>query len=510
MKKWRIILPVAIAAGFWACGDENSTASECVTEQCLIEKYGQYNADSANAANQQNPNGDSIPSLLDPNSPLGPNTLVDPNNPQIPNEPASSSDTGIPQPESSDAAPIVGSSSSHHHWGSSSSEATLTESSSSEAAVVNPGDTFKEDFRDECPVTNIPNIGANAKLPDPFTMFDGSAVTTKDRWKCRREEIAALLEKVELGEKPRNPEKVEGSYSGGSLKVTVTDKGKTLSFSVKISGAGTKDTPKPAIIGFSGGSLDYSGLNVATISFNQDNVTPEKPRGSGEFYNMYGSNHSAGSLIAWAWGISRLIDALEKTPEAGIDVHHLGVTGCSRLGKGAAVAGAFDARIALVIPQESGSGGASNWRSAAKDSEAQPLSHACQEAAWFRSSLCNYGNRINDLPTDHHYLTGMVAPRALLVLDNTGWVWLGEGSSYANAMSTVEIFKALGAEKDFTYSKAANHMHCSFPVENKDELTAFVKKYLFDDKTQNTGKIEAKGVSYNAADWQDWTTPTLN
>ena len=510
MKKWRIILPVAIAAGFWACGDENSTASECVTEQCLIEKYGQYNADSANAANQQNPNGDSIPSLLDPNSPLGPNTLVDPNNPQIPNEPASSSDTGIPQPESSDAAPIVGSSSSHHHWGSSSSEATLTESSSSEAAVVNPGDTFKEDFRDECPVTNIPNIGANAKLPDPFTMFDGSAVTTKDRWKCRREEIAALLEKVELGEKPRNPEKVEGSYSGGSLKVTVTDKGKTISFSVKISGAGTKDTPKPAIIGFSGGSLDYSGLNIATISFNPDVVAPEATRGKGRFYDIYGSNHSAGSLIAWAWGISRLIDALEKTPEAGIDVHHLAVTGCSRLGKAALVAGAFDARIALVIPQESGSGGASNWRSAAKDSEAQPLSHACQEAAWFRSSLCNYGNRINDLPTDHHYLTGMVAPRALLVLDNTGWVWLGEGASYANAMSTVEIFKALGAEKDFTYSKAANHMHCSFPVENKDELTAFVKKYLFDDKTQNTGKIEAKGVSYNAADWQDWTTPTLN
>ena len=200
----------------------------------------------------------------------------------------------------------------------------------------------------------------------------------------------------------------------------------------------------------------------------------------------------------------------ERMREAGIDVHHLAVTGCSRLGKAALVAGAFDARIALVIPQESGSGGASNWRSAAKDSEAQPLSHACQEAAWFRSSLCNYGNRINDLPTDHHYLTGMVAPRALLVLDNTGWVWLGEGASYANAMSTVEIFKALGAEKDFTYSKAANHMHCSFPAENKDELTAFVKKYLFDDKTQNTGKIEAKGVSYNAADWQDWTTPTLN
>lgn len=518
MKKWRIILPAAfIAAGFWACGDDNSTAStECVTEQCLIDKYGSFNADSANAANQQNPvdtgaasQGQDAPFNGDPaTNPYG--TPADTSGAGVlSQDPTLQSSSGNLSPESSDALRAE-SSSSHKHHASSFSEASLTESSSSEAAVVNPGGTFKEHFRDECPVASIPKIGSNPKLPDPFTAFDGSKVTTKAQWKCRREEIAALLEKVELGEKPRNPEKVEGSYSGGSLKVTVTDKGKTLSFSVKISGAGTKDTPKPAIIGFSGGSLDYSGLNVATISFNQDNVTPEKPRGSGEFYNMYGSNHSAGSLIAWAWGISRLIDALEKTPEAGIDVHHLAVTGCSRLGKAALVAGAFDARIALVIPQESGSGGASNWRSAAKDSEAQPLSHACQEAAWFRSSLCNYGNRINDLPTDHHYLTGMVAPRALLVLDNTGWVWLGEGASYANAMSTVEIFKALGAEKDFTYSKAANHMHCSFPAENKDELTAFVKKYLFDDKTQNTGKIEAKGVSYNAADWQDWTTPTLN
>ncbi|MBR6833910.1 MAG: hypothetical protein IKM81_11085 [Fibrobacter sp.] len=529
MKKRKWIIPVAIvAAGFWACGDDNNTAStECVTEQCLIDKYGEFNADSANAANQQNPGNDSAAANQnpdDPNNPLGqnnpedpnnpqdPNQPEDPNNPQNPNEPVSSSDTGAQQPGSSDAnQPVESSSSHHHHWGSSSSVADSDISSSSEKEIIppTPGNDFKEHFRDECPVASIPKIGSNPKLPDPFTAFDGSKVTTKAQWKCRREEISALLEEVELGEKPRNPEKVEGSYSGGSLKVTVTDKGKTISFSVKISGAGTKDAPKPAIIGFSGGSLDYSGLNIATISFNPDDVAPEKTRGSGRFYDIYGSNHSAGAMIAWAWGVSRVIDALEKTPEAGIDVHHLGVTGCSRLGKGAAVAGAFDARIALVIPQESGSGGASNWRSAAKDSEAQPLSHACQEAAWFRSSLCNYGNRINDLPTDHHYLTGMVAPRALLVLDNTGWVWLGEGASYANAMSTVEIFKALGAEKDFTYSKAANHMHCSFPAENKDELTAFVKKYLFDDKTQNTGKIEAKGVSYNAADWQDWTTPTL-
>lgn len=505
-------MPVAVAIGFWACGDDNNTAStECVTEQCLIEKYGAFNADSANAVNQQNP--DNIPvdqqNPQDQNNPLeGSSDSSIPFN-QGQQEPVSSSaEESVPESSSESMLPTE-SSSSHHHHLSSSSKADSIESSSSETTTPEPGDTFKEDFRDECPVSSIPNIGSNAKLPDPFTMFDGSPVTTKDQWKCRREEIAALLEKVELGEKPRNPEKVEGSYSGGTLTVKVTDKGNSISFSVKISDAGTKDKPKPAIIGFGGGSLDYSGLNIASISFNPDDMAPESSRGSGNFYKLYGSNHSAGALIAWAWGVSRVIDALIATPEAGIDVHHLGVTGCSRWGKGALVAGAFDARIALVIPQESGSGGASNWRSAAKDSEAQPLSSACTEAPWFRASLCDYKNDVTKLPTDHHYLTGMAAPRGLLVLDNTGWVWLGEGASYANAMSTVEIYKALGAEKDFTYSKAGNHMHCSFPAENKDELTAFVKKYLFDDASQNTGKIEAKGVSYNAKDWQDWTTPNL-
>ena len=81
MKNWKYLMPMAVAIGFWACGDENNTAAtECVTEQCLIEKYGAFNADSANAANQQNPNGDSIPSVLDPNNPLDP-PPVDPNNP---------------------------------------------------------------------------------------------------------------------------------------------------------------------------------------------------------------------------------------------------------------------------------------------------------------------------------------------------------------------------------------------------------------------------------------------
>ena len=62
-------------------------------------------------------------------------------------------------------------------------------------------------------------------------------------------------------------------------------------------------------------------------------------------------------MTAWVWGVSRIIDALELSPRANINLNKLAVTGCSRDGKGALMAGAFETRIALTIPQESGSGG---------------------------------------------------------------------------------------------------------------------------------------------------------
>lgn len=85
--------------------------------------------------------------------------------------------------------------------------------------------------------------------------------------------------------------------------------------------------------------------------------------------------------------VSRIIDALETT-NTGIDLSRLAVTGCSRNGKGALVAGAFDRRIALVIPQESGSGGAGCWRISddmlARGMDTQTASEIVQENVWFR------------------------------------------------------------------------------------------------------------------------------
>lgn len=409
----------------------------------------------------------------------------------------------------------------------SSSSEIVAFSSSSEEVAVNHAPAFREDYRDECTIGNIPTSVNNAKLPDPFTTLAGSRISTKDEWKCRREEIGAMYEKIMYGDKPRNPEKVEGSMSGTTFTVKVTDKGKSASFSVTINGAGTKDKPKPAMIGFGGGFMGNGcgslgdallGLDIAQIIFNPDNVAPENSRGSGKFYDIYGSNASTGTIMAWAWGVSRLIDALEKTPEAGIDVKHLGITGCSRWGKGSLAVGAFDTRIALTIPQESGSGGASLWRVGAQVNRqkgkqfVQGLNSAGSEGNWMRTSFKNYDGKENTLPFDQHMLVAMVAPRPLLIIDNAGQEWLGEVPSNYCGQASKEVFDALGVSENYTYSQEGGHAHCSLPNGQFDEVKDFINKFLL-GKDVKTGKIDytknSERINWNKSDWIDWTTPTL-
>ena len=58
--------------------------------------------------------------------------------------------------------------------------------------------------------------------------------------------------------------------------------------------------------------------------------------------------------MAWAWGVSRIIDVIEQSDGSILKADAMGVTGCSRFGKGAFVVGVFDQRIALTMPIESG------------------------------------------------------------------------------------------------------------------------------------------------------------
>ena len=369
-------------------------------------------------------------------------------------------------------------------------------------------------------LADLPNI---AELPDPFLSLDGTRITRADQWACRRVEIAAQAETYELGAKPAKPASVTGAFDAGKITVTAGENGKTVSFAATITppttGVGTP--PYPAMIGIGGisiGSTQLADMGVATITFPNDTVAQQmsgSSRGRGVFYDLYGSDHTAGAMMAWAWGVSRLIDALEQTTAtAQIDTARLGVTGCSRNGKGALIAGAFDERIALTIPQESGSGGAASWRVSdaqyASGTVVQTLWEIVTENVWFTRSFSQFGYVPKQLPFDHHTIEGLVAPRALLIIENTSQVWLGNMSTYNNSMAAHAIWEALGMPDKMGVSQIGDHAHCVWNGSQQAEVTAYVQKFLIGGGTGNTGVLRTDGgYTFNEAMWAPWDVPAL-
>lgn len=368
-------------------------------------------------------------------------------------------------------------------------------------------------LQQSCGLPSNFNTGSNSKLPDPFTKVDGSKVTTKADWDCRRQEIWQMFEKYELGAKPPKPSSVTASLSGSTLSVTCSEGGKSISFSATISFPSSGSAPYPAIIAVGGSSIPTPS-GVAVINFDNEDMASQASsgsRGQGKFYQLYGSSHSAGALMAWAWGVSRLIDGLELAATNRIDVKKLGVTGCSRNGKGAMVVGAFDDRIALVIPQESGAGGAACWRISDSEKSAgkniQTASQIIGENVWFPTLFNNYARNVPTLPMDHHMLAGLIAPRGLMVVENT-IDWLGPASTTGCMRTTKLIYQALGVPDNMGLVTAPGHSHCVFPSGTQSDLDKFTNRFL-KGQAVNTAGVDRSTSNVQASQWITWTAPTL-
>lgn len=372
-------------------------------------------------------------------------------------------------------------------------------------------------------IPSFSSLQNNSKLPDPF-MFKtgnkkGTRITSKSQWASRRAEISALAQAFEFGVKPPKPQTVNGSFSGNSITVSCTHNGKSISFKCSVQFPSTGQAPYPAMIGVNMNTLNTSEilrLGVALITFPADEIGQETntgSRGKGKFFDLYGSNYDAGALIAWAWGVDRLIDVLEMTPDAKIDPTKLGVTGGSRNGKGALAIGAFDERIALTVPQESGNGGASGWRTAdaqkAAGQDVQTLAQIITENCWFAKVFNQFSGQTNKLPFDHHEVLALCAPRGLLVIENPDFSWLGNLSCFNTSTAAHMIYEALGIPDNMGYSSIGGHGHCQFPSSQQPELTAYIQKFLL-DKSANTKVFRSdKDHTFDKSKWVDWTVPNL-
>lgn len=381
------------------------------------------------------------------------------------------------------------------------------------SAPVVTDTSFAEDFRDACTIPTLPaasSLPTIANFPDPFTMMDGTKITTKAQWKCRAEEIGAMLEKYVMGDKMRKPT-VTATMSGTKMAIVITAGGKSVTLNVTVtkpSGTG----PFPAIIGYGGGNIGggTSGLAVATINYDNMGVASEgSGRGKGLYYDLYGSSATAGELMAWAWGTSRIIDAIAANPSFGLDAKHIAVTGCSRNGKGAVIAGAMDRRIKLTIPQESGSGGVSAWRLIPVNSASQPISSTASEQSWLRADFPNtFNSAPGKLPFDNHEMIAMVIPNAMLILDNS-IAWLGPNNGYGSAVAAKEIFTAMGVPEALTYSSVGEHGHCALPTTQNHWVKSYVQKYLLGGAGEAPNIEAPSAYTFDKAKYVTWTTPTL-
>jgi hypothetical protein len=261
---------------------------------------------------------------------------------------------------------------------------------------------------------------------------------------------------------------------------------------------------------------------VAVIYYNNYDLgkegTAEQSRGKpnpGKYYDIYGGNDPAGLLMAWAWGASRILDVLQKSGGSIIDITGIGVTGCSRLGKGAFTIGVFDDRIALTIPQEPSTGGDPALRIMDKISGAERTDYNYNGLNWLSNNFApfvfsnNTSNAVK-LPIDMHALVGLIAPRGLLVLENPHQTQMGAPAGHMSTLAGAEVYKALGAEKNVSYhSSVADTAHCSYKTEYTDLINKSIAAFLKHDGEAPGQFLVGAGGSLTRADWIDWQTPTL-
>lgn len=132
------------------------------------------------------------------------------------------------------------------------------------------------------------------------------------------------------------------------------------------------------------------------------------------------------TMMAWVWGINEIIHYMDQT----LPLDKLIVTGTSRFGKTAAMAGAVNERIDLTVPV---TGGFGVRRFNVKDQNQSVEAFAVR--CWSNDVFPTFTGQLNKMPIDQHFVGAVIAPRALLSI-------MGDENIYKNE-GHIEAYEAL-------------------------------------------------------------------
>lgn len=348
------------------------------------------------------------------------------------------------------------------------------------------------------------NLPCVEGLPDAFTFLDGSKVETPNDWKRRVEELKELYQFYMYGFWPdTSKEIVDYEIEGNVLTIRVKREERESSFkafvSIPKSDEHTAPHPVIVVIGFIG-SFDFrnwkfedytpklNGKGYAVITFDPNQVAADSPERRGAFYTLYPWStrveEDKGVLLAWAWGASKILDVLHKGAIPEIDLRKTVVTGASRYGKAALVAGAFDERFAVVNPHVSGVGGAASFRYnfAGKEYEwgkagpVEPLSNlqSATEWYWFNSVFREFKDP-RQLPFDQHLLIALCAPRAVLISGGYSDWWTNPEGMWISFLEAKKVYDFLGCpEKIGFFMRDGGHGITEEDIVNLVDFCDFI------------------------------------
>ncbi len=295
------------------------------------------------------------------------------------------------------------------------------------------------------------------ELPDPFLMKSGRLVANEDDWAKRREEITAALLYYEYGHLapsvPVTAKEVSTKKSDSSgvvekqLLVGIGPEGKIAYRLILTIPPGQGRHPVIVKGDLCWGRVSQAMLDAAAsrgyivAEFDRTEVAPDSADRTKGVHALY-PEYDWSTLAAWAWGFHRTVDLLLQQPE--VDPKRIAVTGHSRGGKAALLAGALDERIALTAPNDSGCGGAGCYRVLGPKSE-DIAAITNRFPFWFHPRFREFVGHVDQMPFDQHFLRALVAPRALLSTEALGDLWANPMGTQVSYRAGREVFRFLGA-----------------------------------------------------------------